>query len=209
MHSMEPSASSKPDKPIAAVILAAGRSSRFGKPKVLQSFKGQPFLTRISQPLNTLDLNPIILVLGYKARWLQQALPQSHISQIIINEQFDYGQFSSLQSAVRIMPEPISGLLVCLIDQPHLHPSTYERIVHKARHQPECIIIPKYQQKKGHPVYLPKVLMDDILKAPPESRLDTMIKKRQNVMRLIEVDDPGILQDIDTPSDLQRIEQQE
>ncbi len=193
---------------IAAVILAGGRSQRFGEAKVLQSFQGKPFIQRIIASLHKAQLSPICLVLGYDASNIRKQLPPINAAQIVINEHPQHGQFSSLQTGVNAIQDSVKGVLVCLVDQPHLLEGTYRRIMQTARSHPDQIVIPTHRRQNGHPVYLPAWLIQAIRKASPTERLNRLLKTYQTHIVTLEVDDRGILEDIDTRDDLKRIESQ-
>ena len=192
--------------PITAFILAAGKSRRFGQPKVLQSFAGIPFLTRIRQNLMQIGIDRPFLILGYQARELIPLVPEKDSFEIIINPRFESGMFTSVQSALRALPDSVFGTLLCLIDQPHILPQTYHRLMQSAIKNPHNIIIPTFNQRGGHPIYLPASLFEIILRANPQSTLKDILTAHRSLILRIETDDPGIREDIDTPEDLVRLE---
>ncbi len=192
---------------LAAIILAGGKSRRFGAPKVLQYFNNRPFLTRIVDGLYTTGLENVLLVLGYKADTFRKKLPVTRPIEIITNPNYQEGQFSSLQAGIQSLGTETPGVVSCLIDQPHLLPFTYHVVTMNACAYPEQIIIPTYNGRGGHPVYLPRYLFRQILSAASTTTLrDVFDKNRSNIMR-VEINDPGIPEDIDTRRDLSRIEE--
>jgi len=191
---------------LAAVILAGGKSSRFGAPKVLQSFRDEPFLSRIINALSESELNNIYLILGHKARKYRRQLPVTDSLEIIRNRKYKRGQFSSIQAGIRALGKNTPGVILCLIDQPHILPYTYHAVIMHACSYPESIIVPTYEDRGGHPVYLPRCLYQDILKAKPSATLRNILMEHQNSIRRVEINDPGLTQDIDTKEDLYRIE---
>lgn len=191
---------------IAAFILAAGKSQRFGQPKVLQSFAGVPFPTRIRRNLQQIGIERPFLILGYQAQKLLPLLPKKESFEIVINSQFYSGMFSSVQTALRALPDSVVGTLLCLIDQPHILPQTYRRLMQSANENSNSIIIPTFNDRGGHPIYLPSVLFETILQAPPQITLKDVLANHRSLILRIEIDDAGITEDIDTPEDLVRLE---
>jgi molybdenum cofactor cytidylyltransferase len=191
-----------------AVILAGGKSTRFGAPKVLQSFRGTPFLLCITQPLLQAGVENIALVLGHQAEQLISKVPGAENFRIIINQNYEAGQFSSIQAGVRGVPDMLAGVLLCLIDQPHIRSTTYRTVLDKARRMAEKIWIPTYRSKQGHPVFLPGWLLAEIKRQSTGISLRDLLFRFSNGMEKVEVDDPGILEDMDTPEDLQRLEKE-
>ena len=193
---------------IGAVILAGGKSTRFGAPKVLQSFGGTPFLLCITRPLLQAGVENITLVLGHQAEQLIPAVPEAEKIQVIINRNYEAGQFSSIQAGVWAMPDSLAGVLLCLIDQPHIHSATYRIVLDKARRMAEKIWIPTYRSRQGHPVFLPGWLLAEIKRQPTAISLRDLLFRFLKEIEKVEVDDPGILEDMDTPEDLQRLEKE-
>ncbi len=191
---------------IGAIILAAGKSERFGGPKVLQRFHGIPFLTCIMRSLHQAGVERIILVLGHQADKLIPQLSEAENVQVVINKMYKEGQFSSLQSGIQFIDCSLSGVLLCLIDQPHLHPPIYQSIIRNAQALPKKILLPTYKCRGGHPVYLPSWIFPEITAQPPTISLRDLFSRFPDEIVRIEVDDPGILEDIDTRADLNRLE---
>lgn len=192
---------------LGALILAGGKSERFGAPKVLQSFRGELFLVRIVNALVEAGSKKIFLVLGPQAQQHCARLPQFNSVTVVCNENYHYGQFSSVQAGVRASGEdPVSGILLCLIDQPQIRPETFSTLVQAARQNPQHILIPSYQNRNGHPIYLPRWLFPTILAAPITANLRQILSCHVEAMIKVPVADAGILADIDTPADLDRLE---
>ncbi len=200
--------SQKETSNIWAAVLAAGKSQRFGAPKVLQSFLGIPFLTRIRENLQRAGIEEMLLILGYRAQRLMQELPDKGSFKIIINPHFELGMFSSVQAAVSALPESTPALLLCLIDQPHIRPETYRLLLQAAQSSDAAIISPVFRGKGGHPIVLPRALFPDILNASSEATLRQVVQQSALPLRRIDVHDPGILQDIDTRQQLKALEDQ-
>jgi CTP:molybdopterin cytidylyltransferase MocA len=197
-----------PQNSISALILAAGKSERFGAPKVLQSFKNVPFLVRIVDSLRQAGIQSIYLVLGFESEKMVKKLPEIEKINIVINENYEFGQFSSLQTGIRKLPSDISGCLVCLIDQPHLRSETVKQIVNEVNAHPNRIIIPTFKHHGGHPVYIPKSLLSEIRETAISESLRHVFLNNLHFIHRFEVDDPLIVEDVDTPGDLKKIEKQ-
>lgn len=190
-----------------AVILAAGKSERFGQPKVLHSFLGEPFVSRIIDGFRQAGVRNVSLVLGYNAGEYFRRIPQSGFPYIVINKEYELGQFSSLQVGIQSINTDADGTLMTLIDCPHILNTTYEAVVEQAIEHPENIIIPSFKSSGGHPVYLPKWFFSKILDAPPSENLRRLFDEYHTDIHRCEVSDKGITMDIDTLDDLEQLEQ--
>lgn len=191
---------------LAAIILAGGKSRRFGEPKVLQFFRNQPFLMRITNALSATGLKKIYLVLGYKAKKFRTHLPAAEPLEIVVNPEYEAGQFSSIQAGIRAVDRETPGVVSCLVDQPHLLPYTYRVVIMNACSHPENIIIPTFHSRGGHPVYIPRTLFPEIDAAPSSANLRDIFNNYRDTILRVEINDAGILEDIDTKKDLHRLE---
>ncbi len=191
---------------IGAFILAAGKSERFGAPKVLQFFKGSLFLTRIGKNLQAVGIERPVLVLGYQAQNILPRISRADAFNVVVNRDFEKGMFTSVQAAIKALAKSVDGALLCLIDQPHIRLGTYRRLMQSALARPETIIIPTFQQRGGHPVYLPASLFASIIRANAHTTLKDILNRHRTLQWRVAVDDSGILEDIDLPEDLIRLE---
>ncbi len=190
-----------------AIILSGGRSRRFGAPKVLQSFLGEPFLTRISKNLIQAGINNIVLVLGHKAEELLPKILQAKEITIAINKHFHKGQLSSLQTGLQTMGRDVKGVLMCLVDQPHVTAQTYLKLLTEAEKKTESFLIPSFKRQGGHPVFIPSRFFKEILEIEAqENSLKTVIRAHPQNVHYIDVDDPAVLEDIDTQERLRELE---
>ena len=192
---------------IAGIILAAGKSTRFGAPKVLQSFLGTSFVTCIANALRYSGIENIRLVLGHKFEEISPQIPNRDSFKIVKNRDYELGQFSSLQAGIRDLSTNVAGIVMCLVDHPHLSPETYQTVTNAARQNPDSIVIPTYQNRGGHPVYIPGSLFPQITDAnPAKTTLRDIFGQHRDQINRVPVNEPGIRWDIDTPEDLRRIE---
>lgn len=191
---------------IAALILAAGKSQRFGSPKVLASFNGIPFLRRMRIQLQQAGITDLFLILGFQAERIIPQLPDSEHFNLVINPDYELGQFFSLRMGLQALPEEVDAVLMCLIDQPHIRAETYRALLQSSRENKNAVIIPTFQGKGGHPIVLPSSLFRAILAAPEHFTLRDVLAQNKGRTLRVEVNDAGILKDIDTPADLNRLE---
>lgn len=188
---------------IAAIILAAGDSRRMGSPKALLSFSGATFIDHIMQQVKIAGFRPVVSVLGKSAG---QILKQSSISSIeyVINPDPRKGMLSSIQTGLKHLPESAAGFLLLLVDHPFVQQSTLRALIETARNQPGRIIIPRVAGKHGHPVYFDRVFFQDLLNLPAGQSARDVIQKNSGSVIYLDVNDDGILKDIDTPQELEK-----
>lgn len=189
---------------ITAIILAAGESKRFGSPKQLAKINNQD--TLIEHLIKTLDdtcVDETIVVLGAHREEIQQILPKN--IKISINEQFQKGQTSSLKCGLKKVSNDCKRFLVFPVDTPLIKSETINEIINKFILSKANIGIPTYADQKGHPPIYDIKLKTEILELKNEQPLYLINQKFAANTLLIEVFDPGVLININTPQDLEKL----
>jgi len=188
---------------IVGVILAAGESKRMGTPKALLKIGDRPFINHIAAQLASSHLDLIYAVLGDKAELIQPVLDKS--INIIHNTDFHGGQASSLKVAIsKIQYENCDGAMVALVDHPLISASVVSRLMESFYQSKKRIIVPTHGGKRGHPVLYSREVFPEILDAPADRSAKSIRLANLEETLEVEVDDPGVLVDIDTPQDYER-----
>jgi molybdenum cofactor cytidylyltransferase len=185
---------------IAAVVLSAGESSRMGRPKALLPIEGETFIGRIVGSLKRTQVGKILVVLGHNAGPLAAAIGALPV-EILINPNYQLGQLSSLQVAVRtLLPDPdCDGMLVHLVDHPYIDASLVDRMIRQFYESKKDIVVPRCRGKRGHPVLFSRRLFGELLDAPMDQGAKAVVNAHGDATLEIETDDEGITVDIDTP----------
>lgn len=182
---------------LTAVVLAAGRSRRMGRQKLLLPFGNKFVLQQVLDALSVAEPDRVLVVLGPTGGPVAASFADSPLS-IVWNRKPESEMVDSLRCVLPHLPVDGEGVLVCLGDQPMISPATYRSLALQHRRQPEAILQPRTASRKGHPVLLPQALFREILSRPS---LRDLLRTYEEKTRLIEVEDPGILLDMDTPKD--------
>jgi len=185
---------------IAAVVLSAGESSRMGRPKALLPIEGETFIGRIVGSLKRTQVGKILVVLGHNADQLAAAIGALPV-EILINPNYQLGQLSSLQVAVRnLLNDPdCEGMLVHLVDHPYIDASLVDRMIRQFYESKKDIVVPRCRGKRGHPVLFSRRLFGELLDAPMDQGAKAVVNAHGDATLEIETDDEGITVDIDTP----------
>ena len=191
------------NKKIAGVILSAGDSTRMGQQKALLMFEGETFLTTIINNLLEAKFDPVMVILGNNYELIMENNPITDDIQILRNPNPADGQLSSLQYAIKNLPEDCCGLVQALVDHPRVALSSYNLMYRYSQKYNDKIIIPSFKGRRGHPVYFGRKYFPDLLNAPLNHGARHVVEKRSDQVRLLEVEDKGITMDIDTPEDYQ------
>ncbi len=192
------------DKPqIAGILLAAGNSSRMGEPKALLDFKGSTFIDTILNHLYQSGCDPVMSILGSAGDMICKCTNVNQY-ECYSNPAPEKGMLSSLKVAIKKLPEHCDGFILALVDHPAVRASTYIELIRTARQNPNRIIIPKFFGSKGHPVFFGKRFFDDLMKTPEGEGARLVVHQQMQNVHFLDVDDEGILFDIDTPQELNK-----
>jgi len=185
---------------IVAVVLSAGESSRMGRPKALLPIDGQTFIERIVAVLKQSGIERIIVVLGFNAEEMRREIEHLPV-EILINPAYQQGQLSSLQVALRRLnsEEDCDAILVHLVDHPYLSAAVVNRMIDRYRESKNCIVIPKYRGKRGHPVLFDRTLFSELLSAPLDQGAKAVVNAHPDQTLEIDTEEVGVTLDIDTP----------
>ena len=185
---------------IAAVVLAAGESSRMGRPKALLPIAGQTFIEKIVGALEHTSVGKIVVVLGHNAEEMKQRIKQLAV-EILVNPEYRLGQLSSLHVAVRRLQsdENCDGVLVHLVDHPYVNPDLVNLMAQRFFESGKLIVVPRHRGQRGHPVILSRKLFDELLNAPMDEGAKAVVNAHRDETLEIDTDDEGVTIDIDTP----------
>jgi molybdenum cofactor cytidylyltransferase len=187
---------------VAGLILAAGESTRMGSPKALLEFQGETFLDRLIATFSQF-CDPVVAVLGCGASEIRAGLKHPERALFARNVDYRLGQLSSMQCGLRmLLQQDMEGVLFTLVDHPNVQPSTVAALL---AHPRPALAIPCYQGRRGHPMYFSSALIPEFLALPPDSQAKTVVARHAERIRIIEVSDPGILDDVDDPAAYRRL----
>jgi molybdenum cofactor cytidylyltransferase len=190
---------------IAGLILAAGESSRMGTPKATLAYRGRTFLELIVQTLQAGGLERLVVVLGHQAEEIQRQV-KIEAAQVVVNADYRLGQTSSLQAGLRaLIADDLEAVLLCLVDHPAVCAETVRRIVAAFRQRGAPVVIPTYHGRRGHPVLIARQVFDALLALPADAGADSVVRRYRPATQFVEVEDEGIVIDVDNPEAYQRL----
>jgi len=191
-----------PGPRIAALLLAAGQSSRMGSNKLLAEIDGRPMVARVGQRLLSSHARPIVAVLGNEAVRVDAALGKLPVERVR-NPAFAEGLSSSLKAGLAALPEDIDGVIVCLGDMPLVAGRDLDRLI--AAFNPlegRAIIVPTRHGKRGNPVLWAKRFIPEMAELAGDVGAKHLIGEHAELVAEVEMDSDGVLVDVDTPDAL-------
>jgi molybdenum cofactor cytidylyltransferase len=172
-----------------------------GFPKPLLRLNGETFLTHIA--LSMLPaVERLIIVLGAHRDAVSAAVPADNRISIIENPDYALGQLSSTKAGLRAVSAQADAALVHLVDHPTVLPETFNRLACEYQLSGKPIVVARYRSHGGHPVLFDRSIFDELQKTPVLVGARAVVKANEERVAYVDVDDPGILLDLDTPADL-------
>jgi molybdenum cofactor cytidylyltransferase len=183
---------------MAGVILSAGNSRRMGSPKALLRYQGETFLDRLIRVLSTV-CERVVVVLGQDASAIQAGLSAHGGVCFAVNPDPERGMLSSLQCGLRMLPEEVQAIFFTPVDHPNISPATVTSLAEAFHAHRAPVTAPVYRGRRGHPVCITRQLAGELLELPIDAQAADVIHRHAAARYLIEVDDPGVIADIDDP----------
>ena len=191
---------------IGAVLLAAGLSRRMGRNKLLIPFEGEMLVRRSARLLLEAGLDPILVVTGHEAERIHDALAGLTL-RFTHNPDYEEGLASSLvQGLTALDGDAVDAALVALADMPLIRSDQIKRLV--AAYNPSegrLICVPAYGGKQGNPILWDAGFFDEMKQLTGDRGAKPLLAAHAAEIAEIELDDPGILIDVDTPDALARL----
>jgi len=186
---------------IAAVVLAAGVSSRMGKTKQTLPLNGVPMLERVLEIFRRPSVDRVVVVLGANEAQVRKRVKFAD-ELVVVNPRFAEGMSSSLRFGLQYVRREADAAIIALGDQPFVHPTTIDRLVETYEQSRARIVIPTYLGARGNPVLFDRSVFPQVAKIRGDTGAKSVVQKNAADVLEVEVPDRGILVDIDTPSDL-------
>lgn len=192
---------------IYGVLLAAGLSSRMGRPKQLLDWRGRPLVRHMAEAALASRLEGLVVVLGADAPAARGALVGlDGPVQTVECADYAQGQAESLRSGLGALPAAATGAVVLLVDQPLVGPALIDRLVAAFAAEPMALaVVPRHQGRRGNPVLLAAALFPELQALTGDVGARGVLERHAAQVRWLELDDPAVLLDADTPEAFARL----
>jgi len=183
-----------------AIVPAAGRSKRFGGVKLLADISGEPLLHHTLRCLLDGGVSRVVVVVAPAAQLAPVRLLADPRVTVVTNPDPSRGMFSSIQAGLT----SASGerFVVLPADMPFVQSDTVAAVLSETAHR-DTAVVPVYRGQRGHPLGVPGRLRDGLLAADPRGSLKEALAATKVTPVAIDVDDPGVLRDVDVQEDLE------
>jgi CTP:molybdopterin cytidylyltransferase MocA len=188
---------------LSAVVLAAGASSRMGAPKPLLTAGGSTLLAWAAGAFRAAGVDDVVVVTGHRGEDVGAAAAALG-ARSVHNPRYADGMFTSVQAGAAAVAAG-RGFFLLPVDCPLVRPETVGRLAREGAVSGAAVAVPVCGGAPGHPPLLAPALRAEILAARPAGGLRELLAARPERVVPVEVDDPGVLDDADTPADLQAL----
>ena len=189
---------------IGAVILAAGASRRMGQPKLILPWGKTTVIGQIIEVLLASGLTEIRVVTGGNHAAVQDALIHYPVQAVFNANYANDDMVHSLRLGLVALKKEIQAALVVLGDQPQIQVETIQALLAAYPTTALPLIVPSYNQKRGHPWLVARSLWAELIALKPPATLRDFLNKNAEQIHYVRVATPGILKDLDTPDDYAR-----
>jgi molybdenum cofactor cytidylyltransferase len=189
---------------LAAVILSGGASSRMGSPKALLPYQGRPFLEHLLSVTQHKKIAHRRVVLGMHAEPIARAI-SLNADEIVINDQWEKGQLSSIHAALSSLPASIDGIVLCLIDHPLISASLVSDLIYAFYSTKAPIVLPVYQSRRGHPVLFASGVFPEIQAAPQDVGARSVVWAHRNDLHEFPTTEEGCILNLNDPEAFARL----
>ncbi len=194
-------------EPVAGVLLAAGGSTRLGRPKPLLDWHGQPFVRAVARTALSAGLRPVIVVTGAASHEITPALDGLPVK-IVHNEAWESGQASSIRMGLKALPDETGAAAFLLADQPQVGSDVIEALVARHASSLDAIVAPLVMmERRANPVLFDRVTFPDLLSLTGDVGGRAVFSKHR--VEYLPWYDERLLLDVDTEEDYRRLLEQE
>jgi molybdenum cofactor cytidylyltransferase len=186
---------------IAAIVAAAGLSLRMGSCKQLLDLGGKSVLARCLETLLAGGIREVVVVVGVKGEPVAAEAGGFPV-RVVVNGDPAGDMASSVRVGRAALSMEAGGVIITPCDYPMVLPATVAHLLEAHAEEPDLIVIPTHCGRRGHPLLIPRLVLEEL---QGDLTLRDLVRFDPNRLRCIEVDDPGILIDMDTPEDYRRL----
>jgi molybdenum cofactor cytidylyltransferase len=192
---------------ISAIILAAGKSQRMGQPKMILPWGETTVLGRVVEVFSEAEIHTLLIVIGGDREKVESEIFRLKndfpVTPVYNPDHEKSGMLSSILAGLNAIPEDAEAVLIGLGDQPQVEVATVKSIIKLFRQSKPEIIIPSYDNRRGHPILLASTMVQELKTLEPKYTLRDFLNIHQGEITYISAG-ISILQDLDTPQDYKK-----
>ena len=188
---------------ITAVVLAAGKSERMGRPKMLLPFGRETLIETVLAGVLRSRVDDVVVVLGAHRETIEPVVSKFAL-RTVFNSDFGAGMLSSVLRGLREVPAAAQAFLVVLGDQPFPPATVIDRLIAARERTGKGIVLPVHQGRRGHPVLIDMRFRDEVTALNPSVGLRQLLRDHPDDVLEVSVRTPAVLMDVDRPDDYRK-----
>jgi molybdenum cofactor cytidylyltransferase len=202
----QPRAETHEGRRVAAVVLAAGRSSRMGPVnKLTAEIKGKPLVRIVTEQALASKASPVIVVTGHERENVEAALTGLSVK-LVHNPRYADGLGTSLKAGITAVPEEVDAAIVCLGDMPRVDAALINQLI--AAYDPErsaLVVVPVIDGRRGNPVLWSRRFFSDLMAVEGDIGARNLIANYTEAVTEVPVAGSAAFTDVDTPESLSAV----
>jgi molybdenum cofactor cytidylyltransferase len=189
---------------VAAIVLAAGESTRMGRPKALLDWRGRTLLQHQIATLSEAGCDPVVVVLGARAHQIRARTQCDAPCRIVENAAYRSGRASSLRIGARALADDVEAVLIASVDGPSALATT-AAVIEAWRENAASIVVPRFEGRNGHPALFDGALLGE-LRELQESTLGLKAVRtaHADATQFVDCDDPWVVLNMNTPEEYEQ-----
>jgi molybdenum cofactor cytidylyltransferase len=188
---------------ISVILLAAGKSERMGRNKLLMPFEGGTVIGRTLDNLQASRAGEIVVVLGARAQEMGAAIGNRPVS-LVLNPNYTRGMSTSLITGLQMVSKQAKYALVALGDQPFVTPQTYDKLIDAALNTEKGILVPVYQKQRGNPILIHAGYFPEIMHFSGDVGGRELLTQYPDDLLEVKVADEGVIINVNTPDEYEK-----
>lgn len=189
---------------IAAVVLAGGRSTRFGANKLVADLGGKPMVRRVVEAALGSAASPVLVVTGHQDAEIGRVLTGLDVV-LVHNPDYAEGLSTSLKAGIAAVPPEAAGALVLLGDMPQIASAHLDQLIVAFRDKGGAILVPTHVGKRGNPVLWPRACFEEMLRLKGDAGAKRLLAAHASRVREVDLGTDAIFLDVDTPEVLAQV----
>lgn len=190
---------------ISAIVLAAGRSTRMGRNKLVLPLDGKPVLQRVLDALKGSKVDETVVVLGGGAEEVRRMIDLRG-AKVVVNRHYAEGMSTSIKAGLASVSRSADAVIIVLGDQPLLSAALVDSLIHGFLAEGAPVVVPVHLRKRGNPVLFARSIFPEVMKISGDRGAKSVMEAHGDDVREVRAIGAGAAIDVDTPSDYKRAE---
>ncbi len=192
---------------VFALVLAAGTSSRLGRPKQLLELDGKPLVAHVVEAALAAPIDGVVVVIGSHASEIELELRNYPVYRVF-NPHFAEGQGASMAAGVRAMPSTVDAVVMLLADMPQIEPDVIGGVVDRWRATRAPAVVTQYRGGRGHPVLFDRSAFTELARLEADTGGREVLSALGDLVEVMAVDADGPPCDVDTDADWEHLKRE-